>query len=103
MVKDQNEPQRRLFLPLKNNLGRDMIGYAFTVESITLGDGIETSRISWEQEAVTITAEEAMTPVGDAEERSEIEDAKAFLENLLADAPVFSKQIRSDAEGAGYS
>jgi hypothetical protein len=103
VVKDQNEPERRLFLPLKNNLGRDMIGYAFTVETVTLGDEIETSRISWEQEAVTITAEEAMTPVGDAEERSELEDAKAFLENLLADGPVSSKQIRADAEGAGYS
>jgi putative DNA primase/helicase len=44
-----------------------------------------------------------MTPLGDAEERSEIEDAKAFLENLLADGPVSSKPIRADAEGAGYS
>jgi putative DNA primase/helicase len=103
VVKYQNDPQRRLFLPLKNNLGRDMIGYAFTVETVTLADDIETSRINWEQEAVTITAEEAMTPLGDAEERSEIEDAKAFLENLLADGPVSSKPIRADAEGAGYS
>ena len=78
MVKDQNEPQRRLFLPLKNNLGRDMIGYAFTVESITLGYGIETSRISWEQEAVTITAEEAMTPVGDAEDVARSRMQKPF-------------------------
>ena len=72
LVKDQNDPQRRLFLPLKNNVGRDMIGYAFTVETVRLADDIETSRIVWEHEAVTITAEEAMTPVGDAEERSEI-------------------------------
>jgi hypothetical protein len=49
VVKDQNDPQRRLFLPLKNNLGRDMIGYAFTVESVKIGADIETSCITWEQ------------------------------------------------------
>ena len=63
VVKDQNAPQRRLFLPLKNNLGRDMIGYAFTVETVRISDYIETSRIRWEQESVTIPAEEAMTPL----------------------------------------
>ncbi len=44
-----------------------------------------------------------MTPLGDTDERSEIEDAKTFLENLLADGPVSSKQVRADAGGAGYS
>ena len=103
VVKDQNDPQRRLFLPLKNNVGGDVIGYAFTLESVPLAEDIETSRIVWEQEAVTITVDEAMTPMGDPEERSELEDAKAFLENLLTDGPLVSKQVHADAEGAGYS
>jgi hypothetical protein len=43
----------------KNNVGQDVIGYAFTIETVPLADNIETSRILWEQEAVTITAEDA--------------------------------------------
>jgi putative DNA primase/helicase len=103
VVKDQNDPQRKLFLPLKNNLGRDVSGYAFTLETVWLADNIETSRIVWEQEAVTITAEEAMEPPDNSEKRTEFEDAKAFLQNLLCDGPVSSKQVRADTEGAGYS
>jgi hypothetical protein len=61
VVSDQKDRQRRLFLPFKNNVGRDVIGYAFTIETVPLADNIETSRILGEQEAVTITADEAMT------------------------------------------
>lgn len=103
VVKDQDEPDRRLFLPLKNNLGSDSTGYAFTVESVTLPSGILTSRVVWESEPVTITAQEAMTPVCDAGEQSELTEARVFLESLLADGPVSAKQVRADAEGAGHS
>jgi hypothetical protein len=61
VVRGQKDRQRRLFLPFKNNVGRDVIGYAFTIETVPLADNIETSRILGEQEAVTITADEAMT------------------------------------------
>jgi putative DNA primase/helicase len=44
-----------------------------------------------------------MTPQGDPEERSALDDAKEFLSNLLADGPVSNKQIRGDAEGAGIA
>lgn len=103
VVKDQDNPKRRLFLPLKNNIGNDGTGYAFTVESVTLPGGIETCRVAWESEPVTITADEAMVSAGDPEERSDLEDAKEFLRGLLADGPVPSKQVRTDANGAGYA
>ncbi len=103
VTKDPADPQRRLFLPLKNNIGKDTTGYAFRVESAATGDGIETSRIVWEQDPVTTTAEEAMTSAGATDDRTDIDDAKNFLNNLLAHGPVSSKQIRAEAEGAGYS
>ena len=47
-------------MPIKNNLGSDQAGYAFTVAPMTLADGIETSRIVWEEDAVTVTADEIL-------------------------------------------
>ena len=82
VTKDPADPQRRLFLPLKNNIGKDTTGYAFRVESAATGDGIETSRIVWEQDPVTTTAEEAMTSAGATDDRTDIDDAKNFLNNF---------------------
>jgi hypothetical protein len=62
IVKDQDTPQRRLMLPIKNNLGEDQTGYAFSVDSARLDAGIETSRVTWEAVAVTVTADEALAP-----------------------------------------
>lgn len=106
VVGDKEAPERRLFLPLKNNLGRDQDGLAFSIQSAALSGPagrIESSKIVWEGAAVTITADEAMAPALDAEERSELEDAKAFLADLLATGPVPSKRVRSEADGAGHS
>ena len=103
IARDREANQRRLFLPIKNNIGNDQSGLAFTVESHNLPGNIETSRVSWEAEAVTITADEIMAPQGDPEELSALDDAKEFLSTLLADGPVSSKQIRVDAEGVGHS
>jgi hypothetical protein len=100
---DKGDKRRRLFLPIKNNIGNDESGLAFTVQSVTLFGGIETSRVCWEDETVVITADEAMAPQEDPEERSTLDGAKQFLTNLLAEGPVSSKQIKADAEGAGFS
>jgi len=102
VARDKDTPSRRLFLPLKNNIGNDQTGLAFAVEGVTLPGGIETSRVVWEGEPVTVTAEEAFAPDLDREERTAVEEAKEFLAGLLAYGPVPSKQVRADAEGAGH-
>ncbi|MDN5941096.1 MAG: AAA family ATPase [Nitrospira sp.] len=106
VAKDPENDARRLFLPLKNNLGNDQTGLAFTVESAQVESArgmIETSRVVWESSAVVVTAEEAMKPQAHDEERSDLEDAKGFLRELLANGPVPSKQIETDAKGAGHA
>lgn len=105
VAKDPENEARRLFLPLKNNLGNDQTGLAFTVESAQVESSIgriDTSRVAWEPSAVTVTAEEAMRPQVNNEERSNMDDAKDFLRGLLADGAVSSNQVRKDAEGAGH-
>ena len=94
---------RRLFLPLKNNLDNDQTGLAFGVESYRLSSGIETSRVAWEGESITVTAEEAFAPDVDREERSAADDARAFLLGVLADGPVAVKTIEGDARGAAIA
>ena len=106
VTKDQESESRRLFLPLKNNLGNDQTGLAFTVEETQIESAagtIKTSRVMWEAGTVTITATDAMRPQVNEEERGELDEAKDFLTGLLADGPISSKQIRADAEGAGHS
>lgn len=106
VAKDPENEARRLFLPMKNNIGNDQTGLAFAIQSeqVTSPAGlIETSRVLWEAEAVTLTADEAMVPQGYPEERSALEDARRFLLGLLADGPVKAGQIKADADGAGFN
>jgi len=106
VAKDPENDARRLFLPMKNNIGNDRSGLAFKVESAQVKSPaglIETSRIVWEPDPVVMTADEAMQPQGDPEERSAMDDARQFLLGLLADGPVRAGQIKSDADGAGFN
>jgi hypothetical protein len=88
---------------LKNNLGVDQTGLAFRVEGRAIAGGIETSRVTWEAEVVTITADEAMAPQADPEERSALDDAMEFLRGVLADGAMPAKRIYADARDAGHS
>ena len=106
VTKDPEDDGRRLFLPLKNNIGNDQTGLAFRVESAQVKSSsglIETSRIVWEPGPVTMTANEAMQTQDDPDERSALDDARQFLQSMLADGPVKAGQIKSDADGAGFN
>lgn len=103
VVKDQENSSRRLFLPIKNNVGNDQSGLAFTLEPHLLPDNIETSRVRWESEAVLISADDAMTNSVEPEDRSALEGAKEFLSDLLSQGAVSSVQVRSEAKEAGHA
>jgi len=105
VAKDKDNSQRRLFMPLKNNLGTDNSGFAYTVEGLRLPESdIETSHVMWENELVTATADQVFGQADEThDERTAMVDAKAFLRDLLRDGGVESKQIELDARGAGHS
>jgi energy-coupling factor transporter ATP-binding protein EcfA2 len=104
VARDKESPSRRLFLPLKNNLGKDETGLAFTVESHTLPGGIETSRVMWESGPVTVSAEEAFAPDQDQEERSAVAEAADWLKEVLLEGDIEQKEVRrlSDAQGFAW-
>lgn len=108
VTKDHSDPSRRLFMPMKNNLGRDDSGLAYKIESYRLDapeddEPIDTSRVMWEPDEVTISSEEAFGGGATDEERGDLASAKQFLAGLLHDGPMKTSAIRKDAEGAGYS
>jgi putative DNA primase/helicase len=105
VARDPNDPLRRLLLPAKNNLGDDRTGYAYRIEPVSLMGGIDTCRIVWEADAVTVTADEALA----VRDRGSVtvppkRDAVAqWLAGILVDGPVAVNELRREAEAVGYS
>ncbi len=102
-VKDKNNPARRLLLPIKNNIAKDIGGFAFSIADTTLNNGIETSKIVWEDAPVNMTADEAMNARPVREDTGAIDEARSFLLDLLADGPMPSGEVKKEAEKAGFS
>lgn len=101
--RDPDNPARRLFLPAKNNVAQDVGGLAFSVEPFTLPSGIETSRILWERDPVSMTADEAMQPPPENGERTMTEDAVELLRAILTNGPLLARDIKRQATDAGIS
>src|SRR5262249_22345556 len=96
VAKDKANTDRRFFLPLKSNISRACTGLAFQIEPHVLPSGIETSRVSWEDRPVTITAEEALAPPT-PDEISAKETAEACLRVFdRANAPELRSSILID-------
>lgn len=107
VIEDSSDTERRLLLHAKNNLAAPPQGLAFRLKQTIVGDlgkGIVASRVEWEQEPVTVTADEALAAeaAGAADTSSGVE-AENFLQELLAEGPVPAKQVRADVDAAALS
>jgi putative DNA primase/helicase len=103
--RDADDPGRRLFLPLKNNIGKDGSGLSYRIESATVGDGIETSRVCWDSEPVSVSAEDALNTEPQRAPKAS-QSAEQFMLDLLRQAgpdgmPV--REIRAEARDAGHA
>lgn len=65
--------------------------------------GIETSRILWERDPVSMTADEAMQPPPENGERTMTEDAVELLRAILTNGPLLARDIKRQATDAGIS
>jgi hypothetical protein len=104
VASDPADNRRRLFLPMKNNLGPTSDGLAFRIEGATAYSSagpLVTSRVSWESEPVTITADEALQAEYPPRRNSALDDARQWLHQALVygSAPVSEIQRRAEAEG----
>ena len=98
VTKCKDDPDRRLFLPLKNNLGDDKTGFAYTIQT---GDN-GAPYVAWEPEQVTVTADEAMAP-GTDEEAPALREAMDWLIEELRHGMVKVKDLQKVARDAGLS
>ncbi len=97
LMADADNPHRRLLLPGKSNLAKASTGLAFTVEG-------EPARVVWEPDPVPISAMDAMAAAADAVgKRGRAADAIEFLQDILADGAMPSKQVVEAAKQAGHS
>jgi len=102
VCKDKDDPTKRLFLPMKNNLAPDSTGLAFNIQSHIIGNDIETSRISWLPDVVTVTAIEALNVPLDPEDMSERGEAKEWLRDALKDGPMARTDVEAQAKKDGH-
>jgi putative DNA primase/helicase len=89
VVKDTDDPARRLMLPVKQNLSADMGGLAFTVDSTPDGPAI-----AW-GDRVDVQIDDAMRP--DADGGAAHTEAEEWLADALAAGPVAAAEIKRRA------
>lgn len=96
VAKDQSDPARRLFLPIKNNLAPDGGGLAFRI--IDEGNG---PCLQWEADPVNVTADDSLAV--DHAERPERAAAADWLREALSDGPMEAKRVIYEARENGIA
>ena len=99
VAKDKDDPVRRLFLPVKNNLGNDEGGLAYRVEVFN-----GAPRVEWEATPIVADIGEMLgTSEFGAGSHTERREAGEWLMELLASGPMAAKEIKAQASDAGFS
>lgn len=98
VTKDKEKPDRRLFMPLKNNIAKDTSGLAYSIFEF---NGAPV--IAWEDKPVEMTAEEALAPTETEEEYTITDIAIDFLLDFLSKGPVKVDEVHKEAKKAGIT
>ena len=104
VTRDPDDPERRLMVPIKNNLGQDRSGYGFTLGPNAEGD----TCITWDAYPTRESADALLTRLSrarynDAAASSKLEEAADWLRDELKNGPVASNELSDAAEARGYS
>jgi len=104
VTQDPENPARRLFLPMKNNIGPNSKGLAFRIDMTIVESGagpIETSRVVWESESVTITADDIIKTLA-PKQGAALRAAEDWLRDVLIE-PTPSAKIFGMAHNVGIA
>ncbi|MEW5964190.1 MAG: AAA family ATPase [Pseudomonadota bacterium] len=96
-----SDEQRRVFTPLKNNIGDDQTGFAYEIKGVILENGISTSCVEIDPTPVRVSPEEALTP-SNGDEAGRLEDAEEFLREELRDGVRPVKYLKKAVDDAGH-
>ena len=93
VAKDQEDADRRLFLPIKNNVGNDRDGLAYRITN---------GAVAWEPGIISTSADEAIGGDGsDTTRKAPVRDAAAdWLKELLSNGPMTASDVSDHAKAA---
>jgi putative DNA primase/helicase len=97
---DSDDPARRLFIPVKNNLAPLGDGLSFRIEQRPLDNGVLACRIEWGNDAVPRTADEILQATAAAKDTSQLE-AENFLRDILSRGEALTEDVECAARAAG--
>jgi hypothetical protein len=108
VAKDPKSPQRRLLLPIKNDLAPEVSGLAFTIKSQPCSS---EPIVQWSTDTIAVPAKtnqiSANTIPGDARPRgrpnTERKDAMDWLRTRLACGPAPTSDVQEDADANGIN
>ncbi len=95
----------RILVRAKSNIGPDHGGITYSVEEVKVANGISATRVRW-GEFVTGAARELLTEFEqseDSQQRSELQGAVEFIQMALANGPVSTNKLKTDASAAGLA
>lgn len=98
VVKDPENPTRRLILSAKNNIAKDTGGLAYSVTECPNGAPV----IAWESEEVPLTADEGFLTM-ETQEKSATDEAMEFLQEELKDGAKSAYDTIKAATKAGIT
>ncbi|MFZ6691848.1 AAA family ATPase [Undibacterium sp. SXout20W] len=100
----EEDSEKRVLARAKSNIAPDNGGVAYNIALKTIDGGIETTCVMWAGK-IEGTAREILgdVEITDGEDGSEKQDAEQFLKDLLAGGALPTKQVKADADGAGYA
>lgn len=102
VVEDAENPERRLLLQVKNNLGPACKGLAFRVEQRLIANDILAANVFFESEYVSHTADEALAASENPDRESGFTgEIVEFLEEALAGGPMTVSDLEHAARAAG--
>lgn len=100
----EEDGTKRVLARAKSNIAPDDGGVAYRLDLTTIGGGIEATHVVWDG-VIQGTAREILGEVehDESDEGNEKADAESFLRDLLGTGQLPTKQIKADADGAGYA
>jgi putative DNA primase/helicase len=105
VIEDADNEGRILFLHAKNNMAAKPQGLAYRLVQTIVGDreGIVASYVAWDNEPVSVSADEALRANEGGGDKTAKADAMEFLRAALADGPVPAAEINRMARDHGLT